>query len=276
MSINSVSSNMTTNSITTSAITTTTVRSLMNVFTNFSLRSNIKLINGNSFTQLFGFGMMIDSNTTYYVLDKTGGKVYILDEQYNYIAHKSFSTPCYMATTGSTVYISSLSNVYKTDKYLNLLSQFTSTNSPSYRGIYYNSTSSLIYVAAFSSRVSTIDVFNSNLTFNGSIQLLPYTPYSISSNNNQLYVGTSNGTILVLVNNIILRSFSCIRCSTTVISIIFDQLNNIGILIDNTVNMLFLYNSNSTLSTIAFPRFVGFDSQSRFVILSYTEIRIYY
>ncbi len=145
--------------------------------------------------------MIIDSNTTYYLLDKVGGKIFILNDEWNYITYKVISAPLYIVNTDNkTLYISSMSNIYKTDKYLNLLGQYTATNSPSYRGIYFNPKNILIYVASFNSLLTKVDLFNLNLTFNDSIQVSPFTPFSITGNNDKLYIGTSNGSILVVVN----------------------------------------------------------------------------
>ena len=124
-------------------------------------------------------------------------------------------------------------------------------------------------------------MFNLNLTLNDSIQVSPFTPFSISGNDDKLYIGTSNGSILVVVNKLIIRSFACDGCGNVVIQIFFDQFSNIGILCDNPINKMILYNSNETftnktLSTLSSPRYIGFDSKGRFVIISFTQIRIYY
>ena len=68
-----------------------------------------------------------------------------------------------------------------------------------YRGLYFNSTNSLLYVAPYFSALQEIHVFNSNLTFNHSFSISPFVfPHAITEFNNQMYEGT-------ILNNIYLK-----------------------------------------------------------------------
>jgi hypothetical protein len=134
----------------------------------------------------------------------------------------------------------------------------------------------LIYVSL---RVySYIQVFELNLTFNHNISVSPNNPRSFSAYNNELYVGTAQGLVLVIVNKIVTHTFT--GCPAWISSLNSDNYGRIAIACysNNLVN-LYYYNGTSTgksLTTSESPTYVGFDSKGRFVFLSKTEISIYF
>ena len=135
--------------------------------------------------------MIIDLNATYYVTDPTGNRIYMFDEDWNYINFKSLNNPVYMLTVNYTLYITGINNIYKTDKYLNNLNQYNANDSPFYNGIYFNETNNLLYIVSNSK--FAIDVFNLNLQIIDSIlisSILYSRPYSIQGYNNSLFIGT--------------------------------------------------------------------------------------
>jgi hypothetical protein len=226
-----------------------------------------------------GFGMSSSNPIQYYVTEYWQGKIFVFDENWNYISTKSsFSYVNYMIPVGNYFYITGNDNIYKTDQQLNVLIRYDSTRSyTDYRGLYYNSTNNLIYIAA--KYLEMIQVYNLNLTLNDSISITPYQPYSIKEHNNELYVGTDNGTMLVISNKQIIKQFNaCNGQSVKLYSILFDDFNNIATSCDN--NQLYLYNKsgsylNKSIQTVPYPRFIGLDSKSRLVVVTYTKIILY-
>jgi hypothetical protein len=107
----------------------------------------------------------------------------------------------------------------------------------------------------------------------------PHNPRSLAEYNNELYVGTMNSTVLVVVNKAIIRSFTA--CSSTrVISMVFDEYGLMAIACRDS-NLVNLFYSNGTyttknMATAHFPMYVGFDTKGRFVILSINQLKIYY
>jgi hypothetical protein len=182
-----------------------------------------------------------------------------------------------MIPVGNYFYITGNSNIWKTDQQLNVLIRYNSTGtSPCYRGLYYNSTNNLIYVTPEALQV--IHVFNLNLTLNDIISVAPYNPRSINEHNNELYVGTTDGTVLVIVNKQVIKQFNgCNRQNFMLSSILFDINNNMATSCDN--NQFYLYNTsgtylNKSIPTVSFPWYIGFDSKSRLVVVTKTQISL--
>jgi hypothetical protein len=147
----------------------------------------------------YGFGMSSLNPIQYYVTHYAEGKIFVFDENWNYVSVKSsFPNVLYMIPVGNYFYITGQDNIWKTDQQLNVLIRYNSTGSSFYRGLYYSSTNDLIYVASYNFKV--IHVFNLYLTLNDTISITTYAPLSINEHNNELYVGTTNGTIVLIVN----------------------------------------------------------------------------
>jgi hypothetical protein len=228
----------------------------------------------------WGFGMSSSNPIQYYVTHYFEGKIFVLDENWNYITNKSsFPNAAYMIPVGNYFYITGKDYIWKTDQQLNVLITHTNStgSSPKYGGLYYNSTNDLIYVA--SEVLQVIYVFNLNLTLNDSISITPYQPYSIKEHNNELYVGTTNGTMLVIVNKQIIKQFNgCNQQSVFLYSILFDDLNDMATSCSN--NQLYLYNStgsylNKSIPTVSSPTYIGLDLKTRLVVVTLTQITLY-
>ena len=156
----------------------------MNVFTNYTMQISIPTsLNGNTFSYLHGFGMMCDFNTTYYVIDWSGNRIFVLNDNYGYVTQKTFSAPTYMIIVNSNLYISGQNNIWETDKYLNTLNTYTFSGA-GYRGIYFNLTDNSIYAAPIG--YTYFQLFDLNLTLNYTVNVSPKSPYAISEYNNEL------------------------------------------------------------------------------------------
>ena len=158
--------------------------------------------------------------------------------------------------------------------------QYNATGtSPLYRGLYFNSTNGFLYVAP--AALTEIHVFYLNLTFNHSFSTSPYKPWSIEGYNNKLYIGTTNGTVLVVQNEGIVNQFN--GCGGHIVqlnSILFDECGYMATSCDSPLNKLYLHFANGTftaktMSTPEGPRYIGFDSKGHFIQISGQNITIY-
>jgi hypothetical protein len=249
----------------------------MNVFSNYIIKTSINSLGGTILTWSSGFGMMVDFNTSYYVIDYSANRIYLLNDDFAYVAMKTFSTPNYMITVSSSLYITGNKNIWKTDKYLNILMTYSSTTVANYNGILFNYTENLIYVTPFT--YTYLEVFDLNLNLKSIISVSPHNPRSLAEYNNALYVGTMVDLVLVVLNKAIIRSFTA--CSSTrVSSMIFDEFGLVAIACRDN-NLVKLFHSNGTYTTKNFvsttkPMYAGFDSKCRFIVSLSTILRIYY
>jgi len=220
--------------------------------------------------------MIVDFNTSYYVADFPADRIYLLNDNYEYVANKTFSSPAYMVTINSSLYITGQTSIWKTDKYLNVSQTYTS-NGSQYRGIYFNSTENFIYVSDTSR--TDFQVFNMNLSLEYTVNVSTYYPYSFSEYNNELYIGTTSNIVLVVVNKLIIRNFTA--CSGQVLNYIFSNNFDFVAISCETISKINFYYSNGTytgksLTTFQHPMYVGFDSKGRLVIISQNQISIHY
>jgi hypothetical protein len=202
----------------------------------------------------------------------------MFDEYWQYQNDITITKFAHAITIDKQLYITGDGNIQKRDQNLNLIKQFNNLNNPgiNYRGIYYNRTNDLIYVGTYANQ--SIDIFNQNLTLVGNISTPGYGPYSIAEYDNKMYVGTFNGSILVIENGVIIRSFTTVCGSIT--SILIDIYGNILVL-SRYSNFVYLYHKNGTnlgksMSTSSSPMFINFDSKGRLIITSKYDIKIYY
>ena len=193
------------------------------MFNNSLIKTTISTYSGSSFTGLVGFGYLVDTNTTYYALDWQGNKILIFNSNWQYLTYQSFDRPAFMITVNSNLYISSYNNVYKTDKYLNIISQYSnSTTAFDYSGLFFSSSTNLIYVAGQINQ--TIDIFDLNLTLVDSIATPTYQPFSLQGYKNYIYVGTVSGHLLVIENKVIIKIVTvCAGTYMYIISILIDH-----------------------------------------------------
>ena len=203
-----------------------------------------KTVTNSVFNQgFYGFGIGLMSNQiSYYVTYYNLATIFVYDENWKYASQSMFKLGqvAYMITIGNCLYITgdtnSFTNVWQTDSQLNILEQYyisnNGNNGKRYRGIYHDSTSNLIFVVSLP---TGIDIFNLNLTLNGSTSTSPYWPWFIAGyNNSQLYVGTTGTTgfafILVIVNNQVINKLTACQGTggITITSILLDEFNNMA------------------------------------------------
>jgi hypothetical protein len=220
--------------------------------------------------------MMVDFNTSYYVVDYNYG-VFLLNDNYDYLTKKTFSKPNYIVNVNSSLYITGDVNIWKTDKYLNILITYSSSG-PKYQGILYNCTENLIYVAPYTN--TYLQVFDLNLNlYSSTISVSPHFPFSLAENNNELYVGTTEKIVLVVVNKAIIRSFTaCI--ADFISSMVFDKFGLMAIACKDDMKVKLFYPSGTytfmNFATSEKVNDVRSDSKGRFVVSLINGLRIYF
>jgi len=252
----------------------------LSVFSNPTIQSTFDQSNGNSISWFAGFGMYSLSGTVYnYLMDYDASKVFILNDQWSFISFKVFTNPAFMISISNCLYMTGQSNVWKLDQDLNILINYNPGGStPSYRGISYNPSNGLIYVAA--RYLIEIQVFNLDLSLIRLFSTSPNTPYSMTFSSNQLYVGTSVGMILRYQNEILINQFGgCNGNSDYLRSILFDP--NGYMATSCYSNKLYLFSSNGSftnksITTPLYPQYIDFDTKDRFIQISAAkQISIY-
>ncbi len=233
--------------------------------------------------------MMTDLSTTkYYFTSYSNNKIFVFDDNWNYLYNKPFSSPLSVATAGSSFYITSSQSIHKTDKNLNIIKTYTMNYCCNwYSAIYYNQTSNLMYVGGFQS--NRIDILDSNLNLTDFYNLtVNHTVSAIQGYNNYLYIGIAyyngngGGIILVLLNNVIVQNlygcFNTYLSSLQVGSILFDENGYIATSCIGEVNLFnqnlsYIYKSTNFDTALSF---MSLDSKNRLITLSvYNVINIY-
>ena len=144
------------------------------------------------------------------------------------------------------------------------------------RGILYNKTNNLIYVAdIIQLRILILD---RNLSFVNAIDTIGYTPYGLAIYDDKLYVGTTSGSILVIQDGIIIKNF--ITTCGSIAKLLIDGYGYMLVLCQSP-SYVYLFHTNGTdlkngITTSYNPLELNFDSEGRLVITSSGEINIYY
>ena len=267
-----------TNTISKLSSISTSRTSFLSLFENFIVNSTITS-NSNSkfkFKRIYGFSYLRNNYTTYYITDYDDNKIDIFNENWQFLESKSFTRPAYMTTVQDTLFITADSQIYQTDKYLNLIRKLS--GSANYHGIYYNSSNSCLIVASSNS----IYHYSLNLTFLESYNTQPHLPYSVQVFNEKLYVGTTSRNLLVIVDKIIIQTieiFSSNCVVQTISSILFDSYGYMMVT-SRGCDSLTLYYPNGTFTGLnksipTFPGYIGYDIVDRLLLVTQLQINIY-
>ena len=247
----------------------------------YSLKWRITSYSSYNFSYLKGFEQIVGANsTTYYLVDSSVKRILLFDEYWQFKTFKTINdTLNYIKAIGKELYISGDNGFYKTDQNINILLNY-SNNKSFHRGIYYNETSDLLYVS-LSGSAFKIRVFNRNLTLMRTIATSNFVPYSLNSYMNTLFVGTKNGSVLVLENETIKTVYNDVcEQTSTVSSILIDEFGYMAVTCYQ-INMVHLYNVNGanmniSIPTAARPFNIAIDSHGRLIINTPNELDIYY
>ena len=216
--------------------------------------------------------------SSFYVISDSS-KVNKLNDNWSFVSFKEFRMPMFMISVENSLYMTGTKNVWKLDKDLNILIQYNGTSTVTYFGLYFNSTNSLLYVVEVHSR--EIHVLNLNLTLIHSFSTKAYQAKSINGYNNQMYIGTSIGEVIVLQNEVIVKEFDgCDGKRDVVTSMLFDEYGYFATSCWGKSNRLYLLFANGTytgknITTPILPHYIGFDSKGHFIQISSKQITLY-
>jgi hypothetical protein len=183
--------------------------------------------------------------------------------------------PTSINSINNELFITTYNGIYKTDKSLNIVNSYIRTNAK-YYNIYHNTTSDILYVTSQTS--SRIDLFDRNLNFISSISLTNQ-PWGLTEKNGKLYVGLLGGNITVIENNIVVKTFPTL-CTASVVAIIIDTNEFMGVLCNSSPAMFYLYSTNGSytgksITTALAPRYVNYDLDGKLIIAGYYSIKLY-
>jgi hypothetical protein len=183
--------------------------------------------------------------------------------------------PSSIITINNEFFTTATIGIYKLDNALNLIESYIRTDA-NYRGIYYNYTADILYVASFNSK--RIDLFYRNLSFISSISLTNG-PYALTEKNGKLYVGIDGGLISVVENNLVVKNITTM-CISYIRSIVIDT-NELMAVLCNSDNTLYLYTTNGSYTGISMTtplssRFISYDLNGYFIISNANQINIFY
>ena len=227
---------------------------------------------------------MVNATLFYYAVDNIKNVVIIFDETWSPKSFYNLSfSPAYIKQVENELFFTSNMSLIRTTLTGTLLSQCFS-NGLFYRGIYYNESSQLLYVAGYDGiNGGSIDLFNRNLTLLRQISLASRSAYSVEGFGNRLYVGAFQGnisSIIIFENETLIKSFSTSKCSGIINGLVFDNDGYIGISC-YLKSYLFLYHSNGTYKNKSILISGGsltsliFDALKRMIVIAATTIRIY-
>jgi hypothetical protein len=208
----------------------------------------------------------------------TSNLVLVYDENWEYQKNISFANNslAYAIEIENELYLTGDDALYITDKSLNIINAFYN-NGSGYRGIYYNKTSDLIYVAE--QNFCSISIFNRSLELIEKIDI-GYKPFALAEYGNKLFVGTRNGTVLVIYNKTVINTY--ITNCNFITSLLIDNDGYI-IIACNSPNAAYIYHTNGTntgknigTTTSVVPFYINFDTKGRLIISSSSQIDIYY
>jgi hypothetical protein len=244
----------------------------MNLFPTYQLRQTIP----NNINLSHSFLSIVEMNPPlYYVMNHKQYNILVYNESWEY--QRTFNlnnlNPTYSIDINGAIYIAGDNGVQKYDKYLNFTKQASSRS----RGIYYNPSNKLIYVANYSSNI--IEIFGQDLNLNSTITTYQ-SPWFLTGYNDKLVVGDNvDGKVYFYQNHSMIQSIST-KCTTRVSSVLFDNYNHMLVLCETT-SRAFIYHLNGSFTGINFytcqqPTFLNFDSKYRLVMTCKNQIDIYY
>jgi hypothetical protein len=239
----------------------------------------IKIIQlNNSFNNLydaFSFGMVCNSNISFYVMQYGYSRIIKFDKDWNFIKYSSISSRFMITLVDNNVkrlFISRYNGLTEIDENLNQVKSVI-VSGRNY-GLYFNSTSVQLLVASGSYEI--INIFNLNLTLIGNITV-PYRNKYILDYNEILYVSSSSSYMMVLENQIYHHSFSTL---CTVQNFAIDQ-NGILAISCSYDNIIYLYSTKGAYTGQTWPSPVNnlnsirFDNNGNLVISNYYGLYIF-
>ena len=203
------------------------------------------------------------------------------DQYWNYLNYtNSIKLPTNIIVVNNLLYVStsnSLMHIF--DQNLTMLA---SINTDNYTGLYFNQSNKAIYAANSGTGISRINILSLNLTIIDNITLSGYSPWALQEFKNLLYVGTTNGSVLVVVNKTIINVLKLANINQMINFIWIDQFGYMTVACTTcTTNYLYFINGTSINGISVQPQdspttYVGFDTNQRLILASVQSISIHY
>ena len=258
---------------------------LQRLFQTYVLNQTRTNSDGIYFAALRNFDIVnINSAINYLLLDYYNQYLFIYDDKWQFKSKLYFNyTLSYVKFIENELFITSDNFIFKSFLNGTIAIMNPSKISLYHRGIYYNETSQLFYVASYGTNKGAIQVYNRSLTWLRRIDLGVSQAYRVEEHNGRLYAGgRANGnqtSVLVFENEILVNNFT-IQCVSDITGFLFDSQNYMAILCE-TEKSLFLYDTNGYYynKTIFMDRSylmsVKIDTYDNLVVSSSTRLSIY-
>ena len=274
--------------ITSRSISNSVSSNLSNINLNNVLRyyQPRQIIRSNKFSCAKSFTFVPGFNLTYYVIDGCSGYILLFDKNWNYLSFvEGFVNAKSINAVNTNIYITFESRgIIKTDE--NLIEVYNYQSNQTFTGMLFNSSSQTIYIASTSS--ASILEFTTNLDLVSSFSS-GFPALSLQIYENNLYVSTVIGQILIFLNKVLIGYYSgCDSLNYSprtffATSMIFDNYGYMAIYCDSSnYHYIALFSTNVTYLNLKlqlnqqYPSSATFDAQGRLVVISPNEISIFY
>ena len=166
----------------------------------FSFLCNFELVN-------------VNSTINYYLVDYSLKKIIVTDDKWNVkLSYTLGFSPAYITRAGdNAIFLSGNAMVYKAHLNGTIIASQPSKNSLVYRGMFYNESSQLLYVASYATNRGEINVYNQNLTWLRSIDFGSSQGFRVEGYDGRLYAGALKGgrsSVMVFENEILVNNFT--------------------------------------------------------------------
>lgn len=202
-------------------------------------------------------------------------QIIIFDENWSFKSNYSITiNPFFARIISNYFYLTNNNGFYKVMFNGTIKEQYF-RNGSSFRGIYYHENNNTIIVA--NKGVNCIDIFDQNLNLLETISTLAHSPHYVSIFNDDFYVGTLTGYLLVIKNKTVDRTQLICTLNNFLFSFLIDKYGFIALACEQD-NSTLLYHINGTYLTKVYvdsPRYAYFDKDSRLVITGKNLINAY-
>lgn len=196
------------------------------------------------------------------------------DQNWNFKSLQTLIRWYYMDLADDNFYGTTDNKVLKINFALNVINSYN-RNLTAFRGIYYYESNRTILAAVNNNNEIIAFDLNLNLLFNINTQL--YTPRTVSVFNGKIYVGATNGTLLVIQNNIIFKKVTSCTIASFV-GVFIDTYGHIAALC-HFDKLMRLYDQNlqylGSKNLNDKPLAAFFDLKNQLVVSTQSGIEIY-
>lgn len=204
--------------------------------------------------------------------DNYNGNIIKFNASWDFITYKHFANDqfTFLKIIENKLFITGYNGFYQLDANLNLIKIYNST-AANYRSLYFNKINGYFYLCSLNQY--SISVLDIDLNFKKTINMQSTGPITtIAGSNQNLYVGTYTGNVIVLENELIIKTFTRV-CEKLISSITIDAF---GFMYISCSQEIRVYDINGKfLSSFVLTQNLfqtGIDSSGRLIVFnSYTN-----